>query len=83
MGMAASGKIIPDRRICGSSVMIASWIAWPWFCETVEIRIAEARGDEQEQHRAERERSHRPVERHAEDDQAHRDHDDQVDAAPP
>jgi hypothetical protein len=23
--------------ICGSSVNIASWIAWPWFCDTLEI----------------------------------------------
>ena len=27
----------PDKRTCGSINMNDSWIAWPWFCETVEI----------------------------------------------
>ena len=35
--MEATGKISPDSRTCGSEIMNASWMAWPWFCETVEI----------------------------------------------
>ena len=33
------GKNRPDSRIWGSRVMMASWIAWPCVCETVEMKI--------------------------------------------
>src|ERR1700735_1591404 len=36
--MEVTGKISPDSSTCGSMIMNASWMAWPWFCETVEIR---------------------------------------------
>jgi hypothetical protein len=41
--MDSSGKIIPERRICGSASMMASWIACPWFCETLETRTPSPR----------------------------------------
>jgi hypothetical protein len=35
--MDEMGKMSPESSTWGRRIIKASWIAWPWFCETLEI----------------------------------------------